>query len=100
MIHELLAEGRDNTRTGRELAEFLDCDIREITQQVEKERRAGLPICAASGENPGYYLAADAEELERYCARLNQRAAELHKTRRALVKVLNRIRLQQETAQD
>lgn len=92
MIHELLAEGRENARTGRELAQIFACNIRDITEQVERERREGRPICAASGENPGYYLAADADELETYCNRLKGRAMELFKTRKALVNKLRQIR--------
>lgn len=91
MVHELLSEGRDNARTGRELAQVLNCSIRDLTEQIERERRQGQPICAASGENPGYYLAADAEELENYCDRLKGRAIELFKTRQALVRVLQGI---------
>lgn len=92
MIHELLAEGRENARTGRELARILNCDIRQVTGQIEKERRAGRPICAAmGGENPGYYLAADDDELQDYCDRLKGRAVELFKTRQALIKILRQI---------
>lgn len=92
MIHELLAEGRENARTGRELAQLLDCNIRDITEQVERERREGKPICAATGDAPGYYLAADADELETYCNRLKGRAIELFKTRQALINTLRQIR--------
>ena len=92
MIHELLAEGRENARTGRELAQFFDCNIRDITDQVERERREGQPICAATGDNPGYYLAATPEELETYCNRLKGRAIELFKTRQALINTLRQIR--------
>lgn len=92
MIHELLTEGRENARTGRELARHFNCDIRHISAAVERERREGHPICAASGENPGYYLPADAAELENYCKRLKGRAVELFKTRQALIKVLQQIR--------
>lgn len=92
MIHELLSAGRENAIPGRDLAEIMKCDIREITSQIEKERRDGHPICAASGENPGYYLAADAEELENYCERLKGRAVELFKTRQSLVNILAQIR--------
>lgn len=95
MIHELLAEGKENARTGRELAQFLDCNIRDITEQVERERREGKPICAATGEVPGYYLAADADELETYCNRLKGRAIELFKTRQVLINTLRQIRGQQ-----
>lgn len=96
MIHELLAEGRENTRTGRELADFLNCNIRDVTAQIEKERREGHAICAATGENPGYYLAATDEELDQYCGRLHSRAMELFKTRQALVRILRQRAAQQE----
>lgn len=88
MIYEILPAGRENALTGRALANMLDCDIRAITAQIEKERRDGHPICAASGENPGYFLPADDKELEAYCNRLKGRAIELFKTRQALIRVL------------
>ena len=91
MIHELLAEGRENARTGAELAQQLNCNIRDITGQIERERRQGVPICAASGEKPGYFLAKDARELEAYCNQLKSRAIELFTTRKALVNVLRQI---------
>lgn len=92
MIYELLDTGKDNARTGRDLAKYFDCDIRLITEQIERERREGKPICAASGETPGYFLPADAQELEEYCQRLKKRAIELFKTRQALIAVLQQIR--------
>lgn len=88
MIFEVLPAGRENALTGRELANIFDCDIRAITIQIERERRDGHPICAASGERPGYFLPADNEELQEYCDRLKGRAIELFKTRQALVRVL------------
>lgn len=92
MIAELLAEGAENARTGKDLAALVKCDLRTVTEQIEKERREGQPICASSrGETPGYYLAANAEELEAYCNRLHGRAAELYKTRQALLKVLQQL---------
>ena len=87
-IYEQLGTGKENAMTGRELATMFDCDIRLITQEIERERRAGHPICAASGERPGYFLPADNEELQAYCDRLKGRAIELFKTRQALVSVL------------
>ncbi len=92
MIYELLAHGRENARTGRELATLCDCDIRQITAHIERERRAGYPICAAMGENPGYFLPADEKELEEYCELLKGRAIELFKTRQALIQALKQIR--------
>lgn len=98
MIHELLEQGRDNARTGRELAHVLGCTLRDISAQVERERREGFPICAATGDNPGYYLAADAAELETYCSRLKGRAIEVFKTRQALIRVLKQLQARQEAA--
>lgn len=92
MIYELLDYGRENARPGRELAEFFNCGIRQITGQIEKERREGRPICATMGKDPGYYLAADDAELNDYCDRLKGRALELLKTRQALIKILQGIR--------
>ena len=92
MIHELLMTGADNPTTGRELAAMLNCDIRNVTEAVEQERRAGQPICATtSGNHKGYFLAADRDELQTYCTRLHKRAGELHKTRRFLLKALEQM---------
>lgn len=91
-IHELLSEGRENARTGRELADYLDCNIRDITIQIEKERREGKPICAATTGAPGYYLASTPEELEEYCRQLKNRAIQMFKTRQALIRTLTQIR--------
>ena len=91
MIHELLCIGRDNPTTGKDLAASLNCGIRDITQQIERERREGRPICATTGDNPGYFLAANEEELLQYCNRLKSRAIELFKTRQALLLELKRL---------
>lgn len=97
MINELLFHGADNPRTGKELATQLNCNIRDITLQIERERREGQPICAnPTGENAGYFLAETPEELERYCNQLYHRGGELFKTRRALLKVLKQLKEQKE----
>lgn len=97
MVNELLSYGAGNTRTGKELAKALNCDIRTVTEQIERERRQGQPICAApTGENAGYYLAETPEELENYCNRLYHRGGELFKTRRALLAVLEQLRAKRE----
>ena len=90
MIAELLQIGRENAQSGREIANMLECSIRDISEQVERERRQGVPICAATGDKPGYYLASSNEELEQYCDKLRKRAIEIFKTRQALVDSLTR----------
>lgn len=89
MISELLTEGRQNARTGKQLADDIGCSMRDLTQQIEKERRLGVPICASTGENPGYFLPADNDELEEYCCSLSRREKELRKTRKAMQKMLD-----------
>lgn len=92
MIYELLSTGAEHARTGKELAAACSCSIRDITIAIEKERRQGKPICATTqGPNPGYYLAATAEDLRLYCEAIKRRAIELFKTRQALIAVLKQL---------
>lgn len=89
MIYELLSHGRENARTGAEIARALGCKTRDVSRLVERERRAGKPICAAvDGEARGYYIAADRAELKKYCDSLYRRGGEIMKTRRAMVETL------------
>lgn len=83
MISDILLKGRRNAQTAKELAEILNKKPREITLAIEEERRAGKPICASCGKNPGYFLAETREEMEGYCRALHKRAGEIFKTRRA-----------------
>lgn len=89
MIHEILAEGAESAKTGREICDLLGISLRELTAAVEQERRAGVPICATmSGKRAGYFLAANQSEMQKYCRSLLHRAGELHKTHRACLKSL------------
>ena len=84
MIYELLTEGRENARTARDLANLTGLDRRAVSLLVERERRAGRPICATcEGNTPGYYIAADREEMQRYCDSPRHREGEIAKTRAA-----------------
>lgn len=75
MIAELLNTGAAHTRTGRELAAELRCNIRVVTELIEQERQAGKPICAITrGKNAGYYIAETKEDAEAYCESLERRA--------------------------
>lgn len=96
MIHELLSEGAENARTGKELAAMLNLNIRDITLQIEVERREGQPICAATGDRPGYFLPATVDELSKYCDALKGRAIEVFKTRQALIRVLKQLQAKQD----
>ena len=87
MIFEILDRGREHATSGAALCDFFECDLRTITAQIERERLAGAPICATTnGNRPGYYLAATKEELTDYCEALKHRAAQIFRTRQALLK--------------
>lgn len=90
MIFELLDTGEQNARSARELAKVLNTDRRSISILVERERRAGKPICATSdSKTPGYYIPATREDMEHYCRRLQHRAGEIFKTRAACLETLD-----------
>ena len=91
MVHELLAEGRANARTSRELCKVLNITPRELTRAVQKERREEQPICATATGSGGYYLAETKEEMQRFCNALLHRAGEIHKTRRACIATIDNL---------
>lgn len=86
-ISDYLFIGAENARTGKEICNLLGIKARDLTVAIERERRQGKPICASTdAKNPGYFLAADKAEMERFCESLKHRAGEIHKTRRACMK--------------
>lgn len=99
MIFELLSEGAENAITGRELCEILNIKMRDLTAAIERERRDGKPICAKTGSNPGYYLAANKEEMAGYCKSLLHRAGEIFKTRRACIQTIDKLPAGEEAQQ-
>lgn len=89
-ISDYLSIGAENARRTKDLAQQLGIAPRMVTLIVERERREGQPICASSdAEHPGYYLAADKGEMQRFCNSLFHRAGEIHKTRKACLKTLD-----------
>ena len=101
MIYEMLGEGRQNARSSRELAEVLGIDRRGVSILVERERRAGKPICATTvSRMPGYFIPANREDMERYCRQLKHRAGEIFKTRAACIKTLGRLPASEERKGD
>jgi len=85
-ITAYILTGRENARTGKELARNAGINPRDVTILIERARRAGTPIVAScDAEQPGYYIAETAAEVESYCSSLHRRAGEIYKTRRALL---------------
>lgn len=89
-ICDYLAIGADNARTGKEICKAANLSQRDLTLLIERERRAGKPIYASTAaKNPGYYLAADKGEMQRFCNSLFHRAGEIHKTRKACLATMD-----------
>lgn len=92
-VSSILPVGRANAIPGHSLVKALGLrDLRALTQKVEKERRAGAPICAAvSGTSRGYYLAAGPLELSQYINSLDRRLRAVGETRRHLSTALDKL---------
>lgn len=97
-VASALPTGAQNAVDGTTLAAALGFrNRRELSKQIERERRSGQPICAVvAGESRGYYLAADSDELSRYIRSLDRRIREVRRTREACGETL-RLMTEQET---
>ena len=92
-VSSLLMTGEADALPARELVALLGVkDCREVSKLVERERRAGVPLCASvSGEDRGYYLASTPAELERYLRSLDRRLKNIRLTREAVQETLDRL---------
>ena len=97
LVASVLQCGEDNAVPGKYLVGLLDLkDGRELTRRIERERREGAPICATTNcENPGYFLAENPAELEKYIHSLDRRLRHVRATREACQDTLLRMTGQQ-----
>ena len=88
-----LPVGASNAISGKELAAMLGYkSLRLLSRQIQRERLAGAPICAAvSGDSRGYYLTDEPTELRRYISALDRRLREVRRTRDACGDTLRRM---------
>lgn len=92
MVIDYLSTGIENARTGKDLAAMLNCNLRDITADITRERRQGWPIIASNApERPGYYIAVSRSEVKQYCNSLRRRASEIEKTSAALLKAAQKL---------
>lgn len=96
-VSKLLNNGKAGAITGAELVKLLELkDLRELTQLVEAERRAGIPICASTDSAaPGYYLADGPDDLAGYLSSLDRRLHNIRQTRQHLEDTLCRLTSQE-----
>ena len=85
-IASILNHGKENALTCREIANITGLPFRRVTRRICAERRAGAPIL--SDNHNGFWLAEDEAEVRRCINALHARAAQIHKTARALEKLL------------
>lgn len=83
-VADFLPHGAEDAVDAQTLAAALGFkSVRELSKRIERERRAGQPICASvSGEHRGYFIG-DAEELRLYLHSLDRRLREVRRTRDA-----------------
>ncbi len=93
-VSSILLMGQQNALPGREIRRILGLkNVRDVSAQVEAERRKGVPICAScDSKNPGYYLPGTPEELAGYNASLCRRIKAVSVTLEALEAVLEKWR--------
>lgn len=92
-VSDYLLNGAENALDARTLAALMKIDRRTVTQRIERERRSGMPICAAvTGRNRGYFLPASPAELEQYVSSLNRRVKEVSLTLNACTKTLKKMK--------
>lgn len=91
-VSDILPRGAANAVDGQTLAAAMGFkSVRELSKQVERERRAGQPICASvSGECRGYFMG-DPNELWLYLRSLDCRLREVRRTRDACENTLRRM---------
>lgn len=92
-VADVLPHGAGNAVDGQTLATAM-CfkSVRELSRQIQRERLAGAPICAAvSGDSKGYFLASSPAELSAYLRSLDRRICEVRKTHEAICDTLRRM---------
>lgn len=83
MVYEILNHGAENAQSATDLCKVLGVQRRELVAAVQRERKAGKPICASTSGSMGYFIAADQDEMTRYCESLLHRENEITAVRKA-----------------
>ena len=83
-IADLLGVGRENAIPRRDLERLTGLDGRSVRLLIERERRAGTPIC--SDNQNGYYLPCCKSEKDAFVASMRHRAREIERVAAAVEK--------------
>lgn len=82
VIADLLGSGQENAVPLQHLMTLTGLDSRTIRQRIERERRAGVPIC--SDNKTGYFLPTNELERDRCVQSMRHRAEEIRVTAEAI----------------
>ena len=75
MVIDFLKRGKENAIPSRALAKMVGCkSVRDLRDLVAKERQQGAVILSTSRNGGGYYLPANAEEVQEFIRTLDARA--------------------------
>lgn len=87
-ISSVLGVGASNAIPAMQLAELFGSDVRMVREAVQRERLAGVPICA---EGNGYFLPGDVSELVRFSRCIAHRARETQRVADAVRRSLDEL---------
>lgn len=82
-IWEYLGRGQSEAVSRNDLVSLTGLNPREVTRQIERERRQGVPILS---NGSGYYMPGDDDEVKRCVLSLRNRANEIRLTAKAIEK--------------
>ena len=92
MITEFLKTGKDNSVPSKVLAKMIGCrNVRDLQTLISQERQQGAVILSTSRNGGGYYLPADAEEVQEFVRTLDARARHTFLALRSARKYLKEI---------
>ena len=92
VIVEFLKKGKQKAIPSKQLAKMVGCkNVRDLRALVSQERRQGAVILSTSRNGGGYYLPANAEEVQEFIRTLDARARHTFLALRSARKYLKEI---------
>lgn len=76
-VFDILPVGRENAVSLSAICKTFGLDNRQARKEIERERRAGAVILSSTEPPGGYYRAANVDELKRFTASMQSRAASI-----------------------
>jgi hypothetical protein len=90
MATDFIGVGRRYATTAERLSAVCGLSTREVTKQIEKARKAGVPVCAScAADGLGYFIADDPSDLALYLRSLDRRLSSMRLTRQRLQNTLD-----------